>query len=243
MYRCIIIDDEPHALEGLKKYIASMPQLILRASYLDPLVALREISENEAVDLIFLDVDMPKINGIELAKEIKAKTHKLIFTTAHTKYAFEAFEAQADAYLLKPYSIGKFILTIHRIFPEGLVEKKVMPDDFFFVKSKEENLRMTKVKYSDIIAVESRRNDILIHTLNKKVLTYMSLTEINKILQDIPGFVQLNRSFIIKQDQIETINGNQIKLVNGLELTIGEHFRKDFNAFVAKKLLKAGKKV
>jgi len=83
----------------------------------------------------------------------------------------------------------------------------------------------------------------MIHALGKKVLTHMSLTEIAKLLQDIPDFVQLHRSFIIKQDQIESINGNQVKLANGIEITVGENFRKEFNAFVTDKLIKAGKKI
>jgi len=126
MYKCIIIDDEPHAIEGLKGYMASTPQLNLVKSYTDSLAALKDIQESEPVDLIFLDVDMPTINGIELAKEIRNKTAKLIFTTAHTKYAFEAFEVNADGYLLKPYSIGKFIIAINRLFPDQGVEKKAI---------------------------------------------------------------------------------------------------------------------
>src|SRR3982750_1482359 len=114
MYKCIIIDDEPQAIEGLKTYLAATPQLELLASYTDPVIALKEIVERDNVDLIFLDVDMPKINGIELAKVIRNKTKKLIFTTAHTKYAFDAFEADADAFLWKPYSLGKFIITIEK---------------------------------------------------------------------------------------------------------------------------------
>lgn len=242
MYKCIIIDDEPHAIERLKMYMVSTPQLQLVDAYTDPLVALKEIMEGTPVDLVLLDVDMPKINGIELAKEIRGKTNKLIFTTAHTKYAFEAFESNADGYLLKPYSIGKFIIAINRIFPAEIAATKKLQDDFFFVKSKEENLKIIKIKYADMIAVESRRNDVMIHTISKKVLTYMSLTEITKLFKDIPGFTQLHRSFIVKQDQIESINGNQVRLANGIELTVGENFRKDFNTFVTSKLIKAGKK-
>ncbi|WP_225872503.1 LytR/AlgR family response regulator transcription factor [Pedobacter polaris] len=246
MYKCIIIDDEPHAIEGLKGYINAMPELSLLKSYVDPLIALKEINSNEPIDIIFLDVDMPKINGIELSKEIRSKTNKLVFTTAHTKYAYEAFEANADAYLLKPYSLGKFIITINKLFPaqekgsQNFAEKSIK-ENFFFVKSREDDLKILKIKYEDIIAVESKQNYIMIYTTTKKVLTYMSLTEIAKILHEMPNFMQLHRSFVINQDQIETIDGNLVKMTNGIRLTVGENYRKEFNVFVANRLIKAGK--
>jgi DNA-binding LytR/AlgR family response regulator len=247
MYTCIIIDDEPHAIEGLKGYINVLPELSLIKSYTDPLIALKEINANTKVDVVFLDVDMPKISGIELAKEIRSKIDKLVYTTAYTKYAFDAFETNADAYLLKPYSLGKFIITINKLFPENIMVRdnslgNIAPQkDYFFVKSKEDDLKIIKIKYTDIVTIESKLNYIMIHTISKKVLTYMSLTEIAKILNEISGFMQLHRSFIINQDQIETIDGNLVKLINGVRITVGDNYRKQFNAFVAERLIKTGK--
>lgn len=246
MYKCVIIDDEPHAIEGLTKYIDSVPELVLIKSYTDPLLALKDFDQIGPVDILFLDIDMPKINGIELSKEIKNKTQKLIFTTAHTKYAYEAFEVNADAFLLKPYSLGKFIITINKLFPEKKLDEKTdeniaVKKDFFFVKSREDDLKILKIRYADIVAVESKQNYIMIYTITKKVLTYMSLTEIAKILNTMPGFMQLHRSFIISQDQIETIDGNLVKMINGIRISVGDHYRKEFNAFVADKLIKTGK--
>ncbi|TCC91696.1 response regulator transcription factor [Pedobacter frigiditerrae] len=246
MYKCIIIDDEPHAIEGLTKYIDSLSELVLTKSYIDPLLALKDFDRIESVDIIFLDIDMPKINGIELSKEIRNKTKKLVFTTAHTKYAYEAFEANADAFLLKPYSLGKFIITINKLFPEKAIDEKVeentgIKKDFFFVKSKEDDLKILKIRYADIVAIESKQNYVMIYTLTKKVLTYMSLTEIAKILNTMPGFMQLHRSFIISLDQIETIDGSLVKMTNGIRISVGDNYRKEFNAFVADKLIKTGK--
>lgn len=246
MYRCIIIDDEPQAIEGLKEYISSVAELSIVGTYTDPLLALKEIVRDEPVDLIFLDVDMPKINGIELAREIRSKANKLVFTTAHTKYAYEAFEANADAYLLKPYSLGKFIITINKLFgvklasTDEMVHKPVQKD-FFFVKSREDDLKILKILYADIVAVESKQNYIMIYTLSKKILTYMSLTEIGKILNTKPGFMQLHRSFIISLDQIETIDGSLVKMTNGIRIAVGDTYRKEFNGFVADRLIKTGK--
>lgn len=247
MVKCLIIDDEPHAIEGLKGYIAELPMLVLLASYTDPTIALKEIQLLDGVDLIFVDVDMPKINGIELAKEIRSKTKKLIFTTAHTKYAYEAFEVKADGYLLKPYSLGKFIITINNLFPTigqsstDVVNPELVKNDFFFVKSKEDDLKILKIKYEDVVAVESKQNYIMIYTAKKNILTYMSLTEIAKILTVMPNFMQLHRSFLINSSHIEMIDGNLVKMFNGIKITVGESFRREFNVFVSKDLLKAGK--
>src|SRR5471030_2614302 len=99
--KCVIIDDDEYAIEGLKNYIRSVPTLILEKSYTDPVEALMDITAGEMIDLILLDINMPKINGLELSREIRQKTRKLVFTTSYTKYGYEAFEAEADAYLLK----------------------------------------------------------------------------------------------------------------------------------------------
>lgn len=243
MYKCIIIDDEQHAIEGLKKYIDSVPELTLIQSYTDPLQALKAITEGEPVDLILLDVDMPKITGIELSKAIRSKTQKLIFTTAHTKYAYDAFEADAEAFLLKPYTLGKFVITINKLFPtKPHADAGMEKDDFFFVKSKEESPKIIKVKYKDVVAVESKLNYVMIHTPAKNIVTYMSLTEMAKILNNSDDFIQLHRSFIVRKDQMESIDGNTIKMVNGIQITVGDHYRKEFADFINTRLIKAGKK-
>ncbi|MEE1943802.1 LytTR family DNA-binding domain-containing protein [Pedobacter sp. KR3-3] len=243
MYKCIIIDDEQHAIDGLKKYIDSVPELTLIQSYTDPLKALKSITEGEAVDLILMDVDMPKITGIELSKAIRSKTDKLIFTTAHTKYAYDAFEADADAFLLKPYTLGKFVITINKLFPGEKQGDAVMEkEDFFFVKSKEESPKIIKIKYKDVIAVESKLNYVMIHTATKNILTYMSLTEMAKILNNNDDFIQLHRSFIVRKDHMESIDGNTIKMINGVQITVGDHYRKEFTDFINVRLIKAGKK-
>lgn len=185
-----------------------MPNLYLIKSYTDPLEALKEIINGDMVDLILLDINMPSITGIDLSREIRKKTRKLIFSTAYKQYGYEAFEVEADAYLLKPYTISKFVGTLARIFP----------------------------------ANESKLNYVQIHTLSKKILTYMSLSEISKTLRHLQFFVQFQRSFIIGKRHIESIDGNTIKMVTGLQITVGEYYRKDFSAFLTERLIKAGRK-
>nr|WP_315420986.1 LytTR family DNA-binding domain-containing protein [uncultured Pedobacter sp.] len=244
MYKCIIVDDEPHAIEGLIKHIESMPELDVIATYTDPVKALREISSGQQIDLVLLDVDMPAITGIELANEIRKKTDKLVFTTAHSKYAYEAFQVEANAFLLKPYSLTKFISTMSKLFPkkDNVAGDPNDVDNFVLVKSKEENLKLIKVNIRDIIAVESKVNYIQIHVPNKSITTYMTLSEIAKILNEQKGFMQFQRSFILAKEHIESISGNSIKMKNGLVITVGEYYRKSFNALIDEKLLKTRRK-
>lgn len=241
---CIIIDDEPFAVNWLTNYINSMPNLNLLKSYTDPLQALIEIANGDIVDLILLDINMPKITGIDLSREIRKKTKKLIFSTAYKQYGYEAFEVEADAYLLKPYTISKFVGTLAKVFPANDKTSSgiLSPDEFFFVKNKDEDLKIVKINYSDVIAIESKQNYVQIHTLTTKVLTYMSLTEISKMLRHLQNFVQFQRSFIIGKQHIDSIDGNTIKMVNGLKITVGDYYRKEFSAFLTERLIKAGRK-
>ncbi|MBK0380074.1 LytR/AlgR family response regulator transcription factor [Mucilaginibacter segetis] len=239
--KCVIIDDEPYAIEGLKTYIGSIPNLTLFKSYTDPVQALIDLTASDMVDLVLLDIDMPKITGIELSREIRQKTRKLVFTTSYTEYGYQAFEVDADAYLLKPYTLSKFAATILKLFPidEKIAQESKFIDDYFFVKNKDENLKIVKIRYDEVIAVESKQNYVMIHTVSKKVVTYMSLTEISKIFKPYPRFEQFQRSFIICKDHIDTIDGNTIKMINGLQITVGDFYKKVFAEFLSNRLIKA----
>jgi len=239
MYNCVIIDDELYALAALKKYIENCPELNLLAAYSSPILALRALQDSEPLDLILMDIDMPDINGIELSKLLRPKTNKLVFTTGHTKYAYEAFKLKADDYLLKPYTLAEFMSSIHKLFPAA--EPKCLTpalNTTFLVKSKEDNLRMLNVRYADVVAVESKMNYIMIHTKMRKIITYLTLLEISKILSRYPGFLQFQRSFIIAEEHIDSITGNSIRMITGLEMTVGDYYRKDFALFVSEKLIR-----
>jgi len=244
LYKCIIIDDESYAIDRLRDYISSIPNLLLIKSYTNPLEALIDMATSEVVDIIFLDINMPQITGIELSREIRVKTRKLVFTTAHTQYGYEAFEVNADAYLLKPYTLSKFASTVAKLFPKKHESPKelIENDDFFFIKDKNDHLKIVKIIYGDVIAVESKLNYVLIHTSSKKVLAYMALTDISKIFREFKNFVQFQRSFILNKRHIDSIAGNTVKMTNGLEITVGEKFREDFILFLSEKLIKTGRK-
>ncbi|WP_431295322.1 LytR/AlgR family response regulator transcription factor [Pedobacter sp. P26] len=242
MYKCIIIDDEPHAIVGLKKYLESVPNIDLVAAYSDPYMALTEIETFKDIDLILMDIDMPNISGIELSKSIRAKTRKLIFTTGHTKYGYEAFKADADDYLLKPYTLGEFLIAINKalIKPTDYISNNIST---FLVKNKDDGNRIVAIKYCDVIAVESQLNYVSIYTLNAKVTAYMSLGEMFKVLSQATGFLQFHRSFIISYNFIDYIDGNTIKMKNGLLLTVREYYKKSFTDFLNKNLIRSKNKM
>ncbi len=240
-HTCIIIDDEQYAVDALTSYIRALPNLKLLTYYLDPLTALTELSQdnNPKLDLILMDIEMPVISGIDLSHQLRRYTHKLVFTTGYTKYGYQAFEVAADGYLLKPYSLSKFASTIGRLFPtESIPVTTAAKDEFFFAKNRNDSHKLVKINIEGIIAVESKLNYILIHSQEGEILTHMTLSEIGKILKTYEGFAQFQRSFIIGVRHIDYVYGNSIRMKSGIDITVGEHFKKDFNTFVTDRLLK-----
>jgi len=243
MYTCIIIDDEQHAVDALEKYVAKLPNFQLLACFTDPIEAFHSITTLGHIDLILLDIDMPEINGIELSIALRGKTSRLVFTTGHSRYGYEAFKADADDFLLKPYTFGEFLLSVSKLFPAmNENEAQKVPAGSFFVKSKGEHSTILNIRFEDIIAVESQMNYVMIHTINRKVLAYMTLSEMAQILFPQPGFQRFQRSFIIAERYIDSITGNCIRMSTGLQMTVGDYYRKDFTRFVSEKLIKTGRR-
>jgi len=238
-FKCVVIDDDRYAIDGLAAYISACPNLELIKSYENPVEALIDIPRGPLIDLVLLDIHMPQITGLQLSKEIRTNTKKLVFTTSYTQYGYEAFEAGADGYLLKPFSFEKFITTVSKVLSDvNLYSAQPEKEQYFFVKNKHESHKIVKIWYKDIVAVESQQNYILIYTTAKKILTYMSLSDIALILTKLDDFVQFQRSFIIAKSHIDSIVGNTVKMDNALEFTVGDNYRNSFRKFVQNKLLK-----
>lgn len=242
--KCIVIDDDPHAINGIKSYISNLINLELVKSYSNPLQALTEISSGENVDVIFMDVDMPEISGIELSKALRHKTRQLIFTTSHAKYAYEAFELQANAYLLKPYTFAKFAETLNRIFPQTYTTENVnvqQENNYFFVRNKNDSNNLIKVCYANIVAVESLQNYVRIYTVAETIVAYISLSEIKAILQRFNQFIQAHRSFIIAKNYIEKVEGNTLKMINNLTVNIGNSYREEIQDYIKENTIKTNR--
>ena len=243
MLNCIIVDDEQFSVDAITKYIDMLPRLNIVGVYTDPQLALEKVSSESDVDLLFMDIDMPRINGLELARALRSKTQKLIFTTSHSKYAFDAYQVEGDAYLLKPFSFGKFSTTINRLFPNLKASAANHEDEYFLVKNKEEDLRIVKVEYKEVIAFESSHNYVKIHLMNSKpVIAYLTIKDILELLGSREVFKQFHRAFIISTDCINYIEGNTIRMNNNLTFSVGESYRDNFSTYLAGKLLKTSRK-
>lgn len=242
--KCIVIDDDILAVNGITAYINNLTNVELVKSYTDPVQALNEITAGQNVDIIFIDVDMPMISGLELSKSIRHKTDKLIFTTSHSKYAYDAFELYASAYLLKPYTFARFAETINHLFPHAPSVPNVQvkqEDDYFFVRNKSEKNNLIKVRYADIVAVESLQNYVRIFTLNETIVSYIALSEVKIILKDFQNFLQAHRSFIIAKNYIEKIEGNTLKMINDLTINIGNSYRESIQEYIKEKTIKTNR--
>lgn len=247
MYKCIIIDDEERSINNLVNYIEQYPGLEIIKQFSQPLNALEEISRMEKVDLIFMDVDMPTLTGIELAKMVRHKTDKLIFATAHSKYAFDAYELRAEAYLLKPFSFAKFAEEVNRVLSQkiALHQSEDKNTDYILVKQKDGG-NIVKIEFKDIVVFESFSNYIKIFTSWSKdpIIAYLTLKDILNLIDErnINYFQQVHRAFIISLKHFKSLGGNMIYMNTGKGLQIGGHYRDSVRSLVEKDLVTTNRK-
>ncbi|MCX2584705.1 LytR/AlgR family response regulator transcription factor [Pedobacter sp. MR22-3] len=233
MHTSLVVDDDLSSLEIISEYISSQSNIKLIKTFSDPLLALKEIKKlTKPIDILFIDIEMPMMNGIELAKLIKHKARILIFTTAHTKYAFDSYELKADGYLLKPFSSSKFSQTLKTILSETknyLYQKTER--DFVILKSKDQKTKFIKTHLKDIIAIESQNKEIKIYTSDEIIFAYNSLSHILKLIEHIDNFVQIHKSYIVSQNHIKGIERKYVLLSNNLKIPIGRTYKKFYDLF------------
>lgn len=230
---CWIVDDEPLALSLLESYVKKTAFLRLTGKYSNVLSAMKHISEEE-VDLLFLDIQMPEINGMEFARIISHRT-KVIFTTAFSQYALEGYKVNALDYLLKPFSFDEFLSAARKALEwfemtaSRPVAETVHENIGIFVKSE---YRLLHVLYEDIIYIEGLKDYVKIYTESepKPILSLMSL----KLLEEeLPAdrFMRVHRSYIIHKNKISSVNKNRI-VIGKKQIPIGETYRKQFKAII-----------
>lgn len=243
----VIVDDEQGAIALLKELLLDLPEFEVVASFTDPKLAMDYILKVNRVELLFLDVDMPKISGVELAGVMRKHIEKLVFTTAHSQYAYEAFELQADGFLRKPFGLAKLQTVLRKLYPVNEQERLqssvegMLVDDFIFVKVKEDS-KLLKVNLRDISVIESKNNYVELLMGDKNVMTKLTLNELAKKLNGQPDFIQVQRSFIINKNYIEYIDGNTLKMVGGERISIGNLYRDQFNVFVEERMFRERKR-
>lgn len=234
---CIIIDDEPLAREAVELLIKEDSRLVLVGIFNNARSAAAFMKDNP-IDLIFLDVQMPYINGIDFAKTISSNT-LIVFTTAYSEYALDGFEVDAVDYLVKPIEINRFKRAVDKVISYHTlllnVEKENVGetgDDFIFVKSER---RFQKVLYKDILFVEGLKDYVVIQTDNKKIITKMSLKMMEELLPKNLYF-RINRSYIVNLEQIESFDNNDV-FIDNHEIAIGNNYRDTFfQIFASKKI-------
>lgn len=221
---CIIVDDEPPAIRLLEKYVAKISFLELRATFTNPLEALLSLEKGD-IDLVFLDIQMPEISGIQLSKIINQKT-KVIFTTAYPQFAIDSYEVAAIDYLLKPIDFERFYKAVLKILKkETIVKNSYQKDDFFFFKTDGKN-KFSKVFLNDILYVEGLKNYVSIYLKDERIITYSTLKHINENLPS-SNFIQIHKSYIISIKHINKID-NDVVWIHKKELPIGNTYKKLF---------------
>lgn len=225
--KCIIVDDEPPAIRLLEKFVAKVSFLQLESTFTKPLEALAFI-ENTAIDLVFLDVQMPEITGLQLSKIITAKTN-IIFTTAYPEFALESYDVSAIDYLLKPIEFERFYKAVTKLHAESnsvSSEFKIQHDDtFFFFKTDGKN-KFAKVFLDDILFVEGLKNYVSVQLKNEQIITYNTLKHLNESLPELQ-FIQIHKSFIVSLKHIDKIDNDSV-WIGSRQLPIGNTYRKAF---------------
>ncbi|MCB4800046.1 LytR/AlgR family response regulator transcription factor [Neotamlana laminarinivorans] len=232
---CIVVDDEPMALNLVESYVEKTPFLELKGKFSNAIEAMDFIKENP-VDLLFLDIQMPDLTGVEFSKMLPKGT-RVIFTTAFNEYALEGFKVDAIDYLLKPFDYAEFLTAANKAQQwfnlvknkENQTTKPLNEKEFLFVKSEYKQLR---VRLADVLYFEGLKDYIKIWLKDtpKPILTLLSLKALEKELPETK-FMRVHRSFIVALNNIDVIERSQI-IINKQRITISEQYKAKFIEFL-----------
>ncbi|HTE34594.1 MAG TPA: LytTR family DNA-binding domain-containing protein [Chryseolinea sp.] len=207
--KCLIIDDEPVARMGLQEYIQETDFLELTAQCENPLQASKFVND-EMVDLIYLDIHMPKVSGIEFLRTLR-NPPLVILTTAFSEYALEGYSLNVTDYLMKPITLENFLRASQKAFEIFQMKKygaRSHEHAYFFIKC---DSKYEKVLFSEVTYIEALQNYVVIHTADRKLITYITLTGLQEQLP-ADQFVKVHKSFIVSIARIKSIDGNEISI-------------------------------
>lgn len=225
--KAIAIDDEPIALEVIKAHAAKVPFLQLKAEFTDAFKAL-DYLQKEPVDLLFLDIKMPDISGIDFFNSLPKKP-LLIFTTAYTEHAVTSFEMDAVDYLLKPFSLSRFIKGCNKAFELYNFRNATETADYLYVKTGYEQL---KVFYDDILYLEASGNYVTFVLKDKSILSRSTFTEATNLLP-ADKFVRIHRSYIIAVSKIDKVERHQVT-IGSIKIPVGEAYSQNLSEVLKK---------
>jgi DNA-binding LytR/AlgR family response regulator len=225
---CCIIDDEPLAQEILEAYISKVPFLKLKGSFMSAVEA-TDILEKEKPDILFLDINMPELDGISFIPMLNPKPN-IILTTAYDSYALKAFEMEVKDYLVKPFSFERFYKSVLRIYREQTstveTERNIagkQENEYIFLKV---GHRIQKIATTDILFVEGMKDYIRIHTADEKIMTLLNFTQLEELLP-AQQFARVHRSYLVAIDKIGHIEKNKIHIGENV-IPISESYAEGF---------------
>jgi DNA-binding LytR/AlgR family response regulator len=235
--RTIAIDDEPLALRLVSDYVSKTPFLELVGSFDNPLDAIDFLSK-QSVDLIFVDIQMPDLTGIEFARSLEGAP-KIVFTTAYEKYAIEGFKLNAIDYLLKPFSYEEFLKAAGKARKQTELEANVLPSieansQFLFLKSE---YKIRRINFNDILYIEGLKDYIKVY-ISGDDKPVMSLNSIKSLEQKLPEdkFMRVHRSFIVNLDKIDTIERSRI-IFGKVYIPVSDQYKDKFQEYLDKNFL------
>ncbi|SES84178.1 LytR/AlgR family response regulator transcription factor [Hymenobacter actinosclerus] len=241
---CVILDDEPLALDLLADYCAQVPGLKLVGQFDDALAALAFLQDNP-VDVVFLDIHMPRLTGVQLAQLLPQPGPRIVFTTAYDQYAVRSYELSAADYLLKPIAFERFVQAVQRVrqqlsatstgaappTPTAVAEAApaaaAAPDDAMFVKNEH---RLQRVAFDDLLYIEGMKEYLMLYTTTGKVLTLQSFRRLEEVLPP-ERFARIHKSFLVALSRIEHVERGKVQVAGRL-LPIGDTYRESFNALI-----------
>lgn len=224
---CMIVEDEPASQEILSRYISDYPQLKLVAICNNAIEANERLLKNP-VDLLFLDITMPKISGLDFYRSLSGPPD-VIFTTAYPEYAVEGFEVNAVDYLVKPFSFDRFLKAVNKYSDQGKRKADPFPD-FILLQS---DKKTHKINYSDILFVEAMGDYVKVNTTDKTIVVHQTL---QRLLGEIPNdkFFRVHKSYLISLSRIDYIEGNMV-IINKVQIPIGQTYRAEFMTMLQKR--------
>jgi two-component system, LytTR family, response regulator len=239
MMRCIIVDDEQHAIDIIAHYVSQTPQLELAGSTTNPMEALQIVS-GENIDLVFLDIQMPELSGIDFIKALNGKS-KVILTTAYSEFALESYELDVVDYLLKPIRFPRFLAAVQKAAKDlndvrPSAREDLAEDDFIFVKTEMKG-KLLKINLADIDYIKGMKNYVAIYCNGKKTMVYTSMKEIEEKLPT-RKFLRVHKSYIISIGKISGIEGNMVRL-SGVtaDIMIGDSYKPELMEIIKGRMI------
>jgi DNA-binding LytR/AlgR family response regulator len=231
--KCIIVDDEPLAIEILESYVARVDELELVGTFRNAIAAFTFVQQNP-VDLIFLDIEMPKLSGIDFLKTLKHHP-KVIITTAYRDYAIEGFELEVIDYLLKPIPFERFLKSVGKVFSSKLeaiaAPITVAQDSFIYFKV---DKKMVKTKIVDILYIESIKDYVKVRTGEKEIITQQKISYLDESLPRTQ-FLRVHRSFIVNLDHIDAYTATDVE-ISTFKVPIGRNYKNDVMKVLSKQV-------